>query len=156
MSTHRLSPSYASGHDYAVQVAGVRFRFSAEDFGSRVGAAAVRLGLLSSDRMGFGELQDLVALAAHGRIDRPASPLAAHLERHRDSLVDGDHDVVHWLRRLVFRGAWIDQQVSDGRIDPVFEQDHGFRYRSAATGGPAADEAPVPDWSSFRYGRAAA
>jgi hypothetical protein len=156
MSPRRLSPSYSSGHDFAVEVAGVRFRFNAEDFTSRVGAAAVRLGLLTQDRLGRGELEDLEALAAHGRVARPASPLAAHLERHRDSLVADDHDLVHWLRRLVFRGAWIDQEVSDGRIDPVFEEEHGFRYRSASTGGPAAGEAPVPDWSPFRYGRAAA
>jgi hypothetical protein len=156
MSSRRLSPSYSTGHDFAVEVAGVRFLFSAEDFTSRVGAAAVRLGLLTQERLGRGELDDLVAMAAHGRVARPASPLAAHLERHRDSLVAGDHDLVHWLRRLVFRGAWIDQQVSDGRIDPVFEEERGFRYRSATTGGPAADEAPVPDWSAFRYGRAAA
>jgi hypothetical protein len=156
MSSRRLSPSNTSGHDFAVEVAGVRFRFSAEDFTSRVGAAAVRLGLLTRDRLGRGELEDLVAMAAHGRVARSASPLAAHLDRHRDSLVAGDHDLVHWLRRLVFRGAWIDQQVSDGRIDPVFEEEHGFRYRSATNGGLPADEAPVPDWSPFRYGRAAA
>jgi hypothetical protein len=156
MSSRRLSPIYSSGHDFAVEVSGVRFRFSAEDFTSRVGAAAVRLGLLAQDRLGRGELEDLVAMAAHGRIARPASPLAAHLERHRDSLVADDHDLVHWLRRLVFRGAWIDQQVNDGRIDPVFEEEHGFRYRSAGNGGLATDEAPAPDWSAFRYGRAAA
>ena len=95
-------------------------------------------------------------MAAHGRIARPASPLAAHLASTATRCVADDHDLVHWLRRLVFRGAWIDQQVSDGRIDPVFEEEHGFRYRSATNGGPPADEGPVPDWSPFRYGRAAA
>ena len=149
---HQLSPSYASGHDFAVEAAGVRFRFNADDFADRVGAAAVRLGVIERDRLGEGEVQDLVALAAHGRIVSPASGLAAHLERHRDVLLTGEEDLVHWLRRLVFRGAWIDQQVADGRIEPVFEEPGGFTYRSALTGAGAAPDPALPAWPIGPYG----
>jgi hypothetical protein len=149
---NHLSPSYASGHDFAVEAAGVRFRFNADDFADRVGAAAVRLGIVERGRLGEGELEDLVALAAHGRIVSPASGLAAHVERHREVLLSGEEDLVHWLRRLVFRGAWIDQQVADGRIEPVFEEPGGFSYRSALTGAAAAPDPPLPDWSLYAYG----
>jgi hypothetical protein len=151
-----LSPSYSSGHDFSVEVDGVRFRFSAADFASRVGAAAVQLRLISRDRLGTGETEDLVALTAHGKITEPASALAAHIEAHRERLLTGDADLVHWLRRLVFRGAWIDQEVADGALVPEFDESRGFRYRSAATGQPAADEPPVPDWSAVAFGSTAA
>lgn len=146
-----LSPIYASGHDFAIEVEGVRFRFNAEDFHSRVGAVAVRLGVVSRDALSPSALEDLVALAAHGRIARPRSPLAAHLERHRGALLDGPGDLVHWLRRLVFRGAWVDQQVRDGVLLPEFDEAVGFRYRNAATGDRTADEPAPPDWRGLAY-----
>jgi len=149
-----LSPSYSSGHDFSVEVDGVRFRFSATDFASRVGAAAVQLRLIARVRLGAGEVEDLVALTAHGRVAEPASPLAAHIESHRDRLMGGGDDLVHWLRRLVFRGAWIDQQVADGTLVPEFDEARGFRYRSAATGQPAAEEPVVPNLSDLVYGSA--
>jgi hypothetical protein len=151
-SLDQLSPSYSSGRDFAVEVAGVRFRFSAEDFSERVGAAAARLGIVRREDLGAEEVDDLVALAAHGRIVRARSGLAAHVESHREALLGGDQDLVHWLRRLVFRSAWIDQQVADGRIRPVFEEGRGFTYRSALTGVRAAVEPPMPDWSGIAYG----
>jgi hypothetical protein len=147
-----LSPSYSSGHDFSVEVDGVRFRFSAGDFASRVGAAAERLGLMARPDLRDDETADLVALTAHGAIASPRSPLAAHIAEHRDVLLDGPDDLVHWLRRLVFRGAWVDQQVADGTLVPEFDEARGFRFRSAATGQPAAEEGPVPDWSGVAYG----
>jgi hypothetical protein len=150
---HELSPTYSTGGDYTVETAGVRFAFSARDFAERVGQAALRLGLIDRDGLGAGELDDLVALAAHGRVDRPASPLAGHLDRHRDVLLGGGEDLVHWLRRLVFRGAWIDTQIAQGRIQPVFDEARGgFRYRRAATGVAIATDPPLPDWSIAAYG----
>jgi len=150
---NELSPTYSSGTDFSVEAAGVRFGFSARDFSERVAQAAVGLGLIERGDLGEPELEDLVALTAHGRIDRPASPLAEHLERHRDVLLGGDDDLVHWLRRLVFRGAWIDTQIAAGRIQPVFDEaGGGFRYRRAATGVPIASDPPRPDWSIVAYG----
>ena len=146
-----LSPSYSSGRDFAVEVEGVRFGFSSADFASRVGAAALRLGLVTEPALGDRERRDLVALAAQGRIVRAQSALAAHLAAHRAEMTAGGEDPVHWLRRLVFRGAWIDQQVADGALTPVFCDGVGFRYRSAPTGEPAAEEPAMPDWSHLTY-----
>ena len=115
------------------------------------GLAAVQLDLVTGPRLGADELDDLVALTAHGRIGEPKSDLAAHVESHRGRLLDGPDHLVHWLRRLVFRGAWIDQQVADGTLVPEFDEARGFRYRSAATGQPAAEEAPMPNWSQIAY-----
>jgi hypothetical protein len=149
---HELSPTYSSGTDFNVETAGVRFAFSRRDFSERVGQAAVQLGLMGRDDLGDAEVDDLVALAAHGRIASPSSPLAEHLARHRDVLMEGDENLVHWLRRLVFRGAWIDAQIAHGRIEPVFEEPGGFTYRRAATGAPIATDPPLPEWSIVAYG----
>ena len=150
---HELSPTYSTGSDFAVEAVGVRFCFSARDFSERVGQAAVALRLIEREDLGPSEVDDLVALAARGRVDRPASPLAEHVERHRDVLLGGGEDLVHWLRRLVFRGAWIDTQIAQGRIQPVFDEARGgFGYRRAATGVPIAADPPLPDGSVVAYG----
>lgn len=146
-----LSPCYSSGRDFAVEVEGVRFRFNRDDFASRVAAAAVRLGLVDRSELNEAETQDLVALTAYGRIAQPVSELAAHIEMHRGHLLAGDSDLVHWLRRLVFRGAWIDQQVAEGRLLPEFDERTGFRFRDGLTGEPAAAEPPIPDWTPIAY-----
>lgn len=146
-----LSPGYASGRDFAIEAEGMRFLFSADDFASRVGAAAVRLGVVGRDALTPALVEDLVALAAHGRIRAPQSPLARHLDRHRATYMAGPGDLVHWLRRLVFRGAWVDQQVRDGVLVPEFDDAVGFRYRVAATGERAADEPATPDWGAIAY-----
>lgn len=145
-----LSPSYSSGHDFAIEIEGVVFSFSAEDFHSRVGAAAVRLGLLGRSALTPAVIEDLVALTARGRVSRPRSGLAGHVEHHRGTLLAGPADLVHWLRRLVFRGAWIDQQVRDGVLVPEFDEAVGFRYRTAA-GERAADEPAAPDWGAVAF-----
>lgn len=146
-----LSPSYSSGRDFAVEVEGVRFLFAADDFRARIGAAAARLGLVARDAQTPAVLDDLVALAAHGRVRRARSPLAQHIERHAAELLDGPADLVHWLRRLVFRGAWVDQQVRDGTLVPEWDDRVGFVFRSAATGERAAEEQGVPDLGAFAW-----
>lgn len=155
MATHRLFPVYRSGDTFAVEVGGVRFGFSAADFTARVGAAAALLGLVPREEQGPGELDDLVALAAHGSIARPASPLAAHVADHAGLLGEGRGGLVHWLRRLVFRDAWIDAEITDGRLHPEFAAPRGFRYRSAATGLRIPAGPPPPDLSAAAYRRPA-
>jgi hypothetical protein len=40
-----------------------------------------------------------------------------------DDLVGpSNKSLVHWLRRLVFRGAWLDQRVKEGELDIVFDE----------------------------------
>lgn len=142
---------YESGSDVTLECGPFRFSFAFEDFAKRVQAAAVALGVIDAEPREEAERIDLIALAAAGRISEPRSPLGAHLSARRDDLVHRDGDVTYWLRRLVFRGAWLDQQIKEGRIDPVFEESAGFRYRSSTTGDPVLHPARLPDWSAVRY-----
>jgi hypothetical protein len=69
------------------------------------------------------ETEDLVELTADGVIEEPRSelgrypraPLGATVARRRESLV-------YWLRKLVFRGAWLDHRVKDGRLDVTWDE----------------------------------
>ncbi len=47
---------------------------------------------------------------------------------------------MHWLRRLVFRGAWLDQRVKEGELGVAFDEQTGsFAYvQPADPGSPAA------------------
>jgi hypothetical protein len=151
MSTPPQSCSnYKSGTDFTMEFGSFRFRFSAEDFTERVQGAARDLGFVEAP-LSAAETEDLVTLAAHGAIERPASPLGAHVAARADRLLGGEDDLVYWLRKLVFRGAWMDQQIKDGWLEPEFSEERGFSYRSAANGEPVLMRAPAPDWSAVAY-----
>jgi hypothetical protein len=143
--------NYESGADFTMEFGSFRFRFSAEDFAERVQQAAVQLGFVPAAGLGERELDDLVSLAAHGAVERPCSALGAHVAEHGEALVGWDDDLVYWLRKLVFRGAWLDQQIKDGWLEPVFEEPDGFSYRSAHNHEPIVVQAPTPDWSAVGY-----
>ena len=82
--------NYTSGDDYVVEFLGYRFSFDAADFEGRVVAAAVKLGVVETTELDEEEIADLVALAAQGVIDEPASRLGRYLVRNweRVSLVE--------------------------------------------------------------------
>ena len=61
---------------------------------------------------------------------RAAFPGSGRLQIWRSS----QRSVVHWLRRLVFRGAWLDQRVKEGELEIVFD-DPSIR---SATSSPTA------------------
>jgi hypothetical protein len=142
---------YVSGADVTLGFGDFRFRFALDDFGERVRAAAVQVGCINAGDRTDEEIADLVSLAATGRVPTPVSPLGHHVERNLTWLVDREGDVVYWLRRLIFRDAWLDQQIKEGRIDPVFDANHGFGYVSSASHEPVADPNRTPDWSPFMY-----
>ena len=73
------TPDYHSGDDFTVEFLDYRYRFARTDFAQRVSAAAARLELVDDRDLEPGEMDDLVALAADGRIARPRSPLGAYL-----------------------------------------------------------------------------
>ena len=116
--------NYCSGEDYEVEFLSYRFQFNREDFEERVVAAAVKLGLLDRNELDEDETADLVELAADGRIEAPRSGLGWYLVRHweRVSLVEGE-SLVYWLRKLVFRGAWLDHRVKEGRLEVAWDDD---------------------------------
>jgi hypothetical protein len=144
---------YFSGEDYLVEFLGFRFAFAANDFEERVIAAAVKLGLLAGNGLDEDETSDLVELAADGRIEEPRSGLGRYLVRHweRVSLVGGE-SLVYWLRKLVFRGAWLDQRVKQGLLEVSWDERSGdFSYRDPRGGRALLELAPVPSWHELQY-----
>jgi hypothetical protein len=147
--------NYSSGSDFVVEFLGYRFAFSAFDFEQRVIAAAVKLGLLGGNELELEETLDLVELAADGRIDEPRSALGVYVNRHweRVSVVDGE-SLVYWIRKLVFRGAWLDHRVKEGLLEVSWDDAAAdFAYRDPRGGRALLELAPVPSWHALQFRR---
>jgi hypothetical protein len=145
--------NYASGDEYVVEFLGYRFSFNAADFEQRVTAAAVKLGLVEGNELDEDETADLVELAAEGRIEEPGSALGRYLVRHweRISLVEGE-SLVYWLRKLIFRGAWLDHRVKENLLEVVWDDDLSeFADRDPRGGRALLELAPVPSWHELQY-----
>ena len=145
--------NYSSGDDYVVEFLGYSFSFNAFDFEQRVVAAAVKLGLVEVNELDEDEASDLVALAAQGVIEGPQSRLGRYLARNweRVSLVQGE-SLVYWLRKLIFRGAWLDHQVKRGALEVVWDDGEAeFAYQHPGGGRPLLELAPVPSWHELQY-----
>jgi hypothetical protein len=145
--------NYTSGDDYVVEFLGYHFSFNAMDFEQRVVAAAVKLGLLEANELDDDETADLVELAARGRIREARSPLGRYLVRHWDqiSLLKGE-SLVYWLRKLIFRGAWLDHRVKEGLLEVVWDEDNSeFAYRDPRGSRALLELAPVPSWHELQY-----
>ena len=94
--------------------------------------------------------------AVEGSLNR-----AVGLNRRRaDILTDqaGPIDQLHaetlcyWLRKLVFRGAWLDHRVKAGLLDVAFDEaSGGFAYRMPSDQSPLVELAPVPSWAELQY-----
>ncbi|TML89057.1 MAG: hypothetical protein E6G08_06205 [Actinobacteria bacterium] len=150
-----MEPNYMSGEDYAVEFLGYRFSFAAQDFDERVTAAAVKLGLLEGNELDDGETADLVELVERGSIEEPRSGLGRYLVRHweRLSLVDGE-SLVYWLRKLVFRGAWLDHRVKEGLLEVAWDDlQADFAYADPNGGRALLELAPVPSWHELQFRR---
>jgi hypothetical protein len=144
---------YSSGDDFEIEFLTYRFRFNRRDFEERVVAAAVKLGLLEANELDGDETADLVELAADGRIVEPRSQLGRYLVRHweRISLVEGE-SLVYWLRKLVFRGAWLDHRVKEGLLDVDWDDEASdFAYRDPRGDRALLELAPVPSWHTLQY-----
>jgi hypothetical protein len=145
--------NYSSGDDYVVEFLGYSFSFNAFDFEQRVVAAAVKLGLVEVNELDEDEASDLVALAAQGVIEGPQSRLGRYLARNweRVSLVQGE-SLVYWLRKLIFRGAWLDNQVKRGALEVVWDDAEAeFAYQHPGGGRPLLELAPVPSWHELQF-----
>ena len=147
--------NYASGDEFVVEFLGYRFGFNALDFEQRVSAAAIKLGLVEAGDLDAEEAGDLVELASEGRILEPRSLLGDYLVRHweRVALVD-DESLVYWLRKLVFRSAWLDHRVKENLLEVAFDETTGdFGYRDPNGGRALLELAPVPSWHRLMYRR---
>ncbi len=152
-----MEADYCSGDDYEVEFrAGprsYRFSFGRDDFEERVVAAAVKLGLVERNELDDDETADLVELTADGQLAVPRSALGHYLVRHweRISLV-GDESLVYWLRKLVFRSAWLDHRVKQGLLDIEWDERSGEFTYSEPNGDRALLElAPVPSWHELQF-----
>ncbi len=151
--------NYDSGEDFVLEYGELRFTFNEADFSERCEQAALKLGFVGG-RLGEEELEDLVNLAVNGEILDPASGLGEHVNDCWPDLVGpAERSLVHWLRRLVFRGAWLDQRVKEGELGVSFDGQSGaFRYvqptdSGSVTGGEPIELAPEPSWNKVAYRR---
>lgn len=148
-----VEENYVSGDDYVIEFMRYVYRFNARDFEERVVAAAVRLELVASNALDAGEAGDLVELAWQGRITEARSGLGAYLVRHWEALsvVDGE-SLVYWLRKLVFRSAYLDHRVKAGLLEVTWDEASGdFGYADAAGGRALLELAPTPTWAPLKF-----
>jgi hypothetical protein len=147
--------NYSSGDDFVVEFLGYRFSFNGIDFEQRVNAAAVKLGLVGPGELDPGETADLVELTAHGHITDPQSELGDYLVRHWERLaLVNDESLVYWLRKLIFRGAWLDQRVKENLLEVDWDEEASeFGYRDPQGGRALLELAPVPSWHELQYRR---
>ena len=144
--------NYDSGSDYVLEYGELRFSFNEEDFAQRVEQAAVKLDFVEVGLAGE-ELQDLLELAVNGEIAEPTSLLGEHINEHWTELVGpASRSLVHWIRRLVFRGAWLDQRVKEGELDIVFDENaHTFGYVQPDRDHELIELSKEPSWSEVAY-----
>jgi hypothetical protein len=145
--------NYSSGDDYLVEFLGYRFSFNAEDFEQRVTAAAVKLGLIGGNELDDDETADLVELVERGGIEEPRSSLGRYVVRRWDeiSLVGGE-SLLDWLKRLVFRGAWLDNHVKQGKLAVGWDDDAAdFAYLDPNGGRALLELLPTPSWHELQY-----
>jgi len=146
--------NYESGSDYVLEYGELRFAFNEGDFGQRVEQAAVKLGFVDQG-LSPGELDDLLDLAVSGEITEPSSRLGEHINENWEDLVGpANRSLVHWIRRLVFRGAWLDQRVKEGELDVVFdERTQTFGYVQPDRSSDLIELSKEPSWRRIAYRR---
>lgn len=144
--------NYDSGSDYVLEYGELRFTFNERDFCERVEQAAMKLGFIER-RLAFEESEDLVNLVVNGEVDDAISALGHHINECWCELSGNDEgSLVHWLRRLVFRGAWLDQRVIEGELDIVFDEEKGeFLYAQPDRGYEPIILATGPSWRQVAY-----
>jgi hypothetical protein len=146
--------NYESGSDYVLEYGELRFTFNERDFTERVEQAAVKLGFVDG-QLEDAEREDLVNLAVNGHVENPSSRLGDHVNTSwRDLDGPSERSLVHWLRRLVFRGAWLDQRVKEGELEVVFdERTQTFGYAQPDRNYELIELSPEPSWRRVAYRR---
>jgi hypothetical protein len=144
--------NYESGSDYVLEYGELRFTFNERDFTERVEQAAIKLGFIDGP-LGDEEREDLVNLAVNGEVPEPSSSLGQHINGCWGELVGpSERSLVHWLRRLVFRGAWLDQRVKEGELEIVFdERTNTFGYAQPDRNWELIELSPEPSWERVAY-----
>src|SRR3712207_6745912 len=140
--------NYDSGQDFVLEYGELRFTFNERDFAERCEQAAIKLGFIDA-RLSDSEVTDLVDLVVGGEVSEPASGLGEHVNDCWPELVGpAERSLVHWLRRLVFRSAWLDQRVKEGELNIAFDgETMQFAYVQPDRNDEAIPLAPEPSWS---------
>src|SRR5215218_8123321 len=146
--------SYNSGDDFVLEYGELRFTFNDRDFGERCEQAARRLGFVGGE-LGEEEAEDLVNLVVNGEVSDPASGLGEHINDCWPELVGpADKSLVHWLRRLVFRSAWLDQRVKEGELSVAFDdRTLQFTYVQPEHDKEPIELSPEPNWQRVAYSK---
>jgi hypothetical protein len=146
--------NYESGADYVLEYGELKFTFNERDFTERVEQAATKLGFVGGP-LGDEEREDLVNLAVNGEVTDAHSTLGEHvMECWSDLHGPAARSLVHWLRRLVFRGAWLDQRVLEGELEIVFDDEtHSFGYAQPDRGWELIELSTEPSWKRVAYRR---
>ena len=144
--------NYESGSDYVLEYGELRFTFNERDFTERVEQAARKLEFVDGS-LADDELDDLVNLTVNGEVKDPSSDLGQHINScWRELTGPSERSLVHWLRRLVFRGAWLDQRVKEGELGVVFHEDTTtFGYVQPDRDGEPIELSREPSWSRVAY-----
>ena len=144
--------NYDSGQDFVLEYGELRFTFNERDFSERCEQAAVKLGFVDG-RLGEAEIEDLVNLVVNGEVQDPTSALGEHVNDCWPDLVGpAERSLVHWLRRLVFRSAWLDQRVKEGELDVAYDADTlSFAYIQPDRDREPIELAPEPSWTRVAY-----
>jgi hypothetical protein len=144
--------NYDSGQDFVLEYGELRFTFNERDFGERCEQSALKLGFVDG-RLNESEMEDLVNLVVNGEVHDPASALGEHVNDCWPDLVGpAERSLVHWLRRLVFRSAWLDQRVKEGELDVAYDsRTLTFAYIQPDRDGEAIELAPEPSWDRVAY-----
>ncbi len=121
------------------------FTFNERDFRERCEQAARKLGFIDG-AVEEDEAEDLINLVVNGEVTDPASALGEHVNECWPELVGpSERSLVHWLRRLIFRGAWLDQRVKEGELDIAFDEDTcGFLYVQPTAAASRSSSRPSP------------
>jgi hypothetical protein len=144
--------NYESGSDYVLEYGELRFTFNERDFTERVEQAAMKLGFVDRP-LDDGEREDLVNLAVNGEVADAHSELGEHIndcwgELHGPS----ERSLVHWIRRLVFRGAWLDQRVMEGELEVRYDDTtNSFGYAQPDRDNELIELSPEPSWQRVAY-----
>ncbi len=144
--------NYNSGQDFVLEYGELRFTFNERDFSERCEQAALKVGFVDG-QLNEPELEDLVNLVVNGEVHDPASALGEHVNDCWPDLVGpAERSLVHWLRRLVFRSAWLDQRVLEGELDVAYDEDTmTFAYIQPERNDEPIELAPEPSWDRVAY-----
>ena len=145
--------NYDSGQDYVLEYGELRFTFNERDFAERVEQAAIKLDFVAG-RLESPEREDLVNLAVNGEVgEEPHSRLGEHVNDCWPEIVGpADRSLVHWLRRLVFRSAWLDQRVKENELSISFDEGSlQFSYVQPDRDAEPIELSPEPNWQRVAY-----